>query len=268
MMKPTVFMFISLLLCSNHFVWSDFVPQEKIDSQQIVQKCIKAHGGQAKFQNIQDIYAKLLVKSHTKDGIFESRLYEYFRKPDKLRIDINPKTGGNRTSIGWNGTSVYRLIKNRVEKSNDEKLVNQIQESLRFIRLMILTNLLRDSTLKYEKFIAKKNVHIISQTDSHGEKIWLWISGKNYVLLGARFYFRGSKTPFIVMFVKHRKFGGLLLPRYTKLYRKNSLVMEAWLSLAKSNVLKNRNDFFSDLKQKAKLKSTRSHRSYRYRTHR
>jgi len=120
---------------------------------------------------------------------------------------------------------------------------------------MVLTNLIKDSSLQYEKYIKEKNIHIVSQTDAKGEKIWIFISGKDFRLQGAKFYFLGDQKPFNVMFIQHHEFEGMILPRHTKLYRENELVMEAFLRLAKTNSLENKDDFFSDLTQKAKLKA-------------
>lgn len=111
------------------------------------------------------------------------------------------------------------------------------------------------STLKYERHLQEKNVHIISQTDTKGEKIWLWISGNDFRLQGAKFHFLGDQKAFNIMFIQHHEFEGMILPRYTKLYRENELVMEAWLSLARTNALENKDEFFSDLTEKARLKS-------------
>ena len=234
------------------------------DPKSIIEKCIERHGGIDKFKNINDIYAKLLLKTYTKDGVFENRLYEYFRKPDKLRIELDPvKGGGEAISISWDGTYVYKLVKGKIKKSQKRKEVLQIKESLRFMKLMILTNLLKKSKIKYERFLKKKKVHNISLTDNEGKKIWLWISGKNFALLGARFYIGEEKIPFIIMFIKYHKFGGITLPRYTKIYKNKKLITEAWLSLAKINVLKNRNNFFSNLDIKPDIRKKRTFRPYR-----
>lgn len=229
--------------------------EQQFDAKKIIENCIQSHGGAKKFQEISDIYAKLRIQSTTKDGVFESSLHEYFRKPDKIRMEIEPANdNSSQTIISWDGQNVYRKVKDKLEKSEDPKMIEQIQESIRFIRLMILTNLSKEGTIQYEKYLADKNVHIISETDPAGEKIWLWISGKNYVLLGAKFNFKGDKIPVNVIFVKHHSFDGMLLPQHTKMFRENSLIMEAWLSLARTNVLENRDEFFSDLTQKARLK--------------
>ncbi|NUM36661.1 MAG: hypothetical protein HUU50_19135 [Candidatus Brocadiae bacterium] len=236
------------------FLLSNVIYSQEMDAHTVMQNCIQSHGGAKKFHEIQDIYAKLLVKSYTKDGVFENRLHEYFRQPDKLRIEMEPENGSS-TILSWDGKDAYRFVKDKAEKSDDPKLADHIQESLRFIRLMVLTNLIKDSNLKYEKYLKDKNVHIISQTDAKGEKIWLWISGKDFRLQGAKFHYLGDQKAFNIMFIQHHEFEGMILPRHTKLYRENELVMEAWLSLARTNALENKDDFFSDLMQKARLKS-------------
>ena len=106
-------------------------------------------------------------------------------------------------------------------------------------------------------------IHVISQTESErqGDKIWLYISDKEYKLLGAQFYSRSDKSSFEVIFTEHQQIGGMYLPRHTKLYRKKKLIMEVKLSWVRTNAIQNGNSFFSNLNEKAKLQ--KQHNSYR-----
>lgn len=230
------------------------VHAEKMDPSIIIKKCIARHGGFEKFSNVKDIYAKMRVYTYPEGGRTESTFKEYYRKPDKIRIEIEPG-GQPPAKMGWDGENVRHLVKGKLQITDSPKRVNQIQESLRFIKLMILTNLLeKGSVLKYEKYWKSKKIHIISQRDKKAEKIWLFISAKSYVLLGAQFYFRNNKAPFKVIFSTHRWYGKMYLPRRTKLYKRNKLIMQAMLSKVMTNKIKNGNSFFRNLKEKVKFK--------------
>ena len=180
------------------------------DPESIVKKCIERHGGWKQFSEIHDIYAKMKVQSFSDQGMVESTFYEYYRKPDQLRIEIHPPMDP-AVIIGWDGKTIWHLAQDNLEKTDKPEQVERIQESLRFVRLIILTNLLnKGSSLKYEAYRQKKNfgIHVISQMDEEGEKIWLYISDKSYTLLGAEFYLRGSKNVFEVIFTKHQENSG------------------------------------------------------------
>ena len=71
----------------------------------IIKECIERHGGWKKFSSIRDIYAKMKVRTISKEGDVESTFHEYFRKPDKLRIEIYPPMEPPAI-IGW-GWSIY-----------------------------------------------------------------------------------------------------------------------------------------------------------------
>jgi outer membrane lipoprotein-sorting protein len=222
----------------------------------ILNECIKQQGGADKFNQIQDIYAKMDVRTVSQDGDIESIFYEYFRKPDKLRIEIHPLVDPP-TKISWDGKDAWQMAKNQLEKAQDEKLGERLQESLRFLRLMMLTNLLeKGSELMYERYIPKTafGIHVISQVDSRKEKVKLFISDNNYTLLGAEFYWDNATTLLRVMFANHKWIEGLLLPVNTKVYKENQLVMDVKLKTLQVNALKNGNTFFQNLNETAQLK--------------
>ena len=175
-------------------------------------------------------------------------------------MDIAPNAGES-VSISWDGESMHRYANNEQEKSQDKEDIEQMQESLRFMKLLILTNLLeKGSTVKYEQYQAKKNIHVISQTDEKGEKVWLLIAGDTYLLAGARFTIANDTTPYNVIFVQHHKFSQLVLPREARLFKGKELILEAKINLAKTNIIENKNNFFTDLTQKPILKKeTRRH---------
>lgn len=259
--------YLSYILVFLFLVQVCMVQAEAPNPTNIIKKCIAAHGGEKNFNDIHDIYAKLLLKSYSKDGIFENTLYEYYRLPHFIRMDILPPQGAG-ISISWDGNSMYQYANNQQQKSDKKEDVDQMQESLRFMKLLILTNLLKsDSKLKYEQYQAKKNIHVISQTDAQGEKVWLLIDGKTFRLCGAKFFLAGEeegnkKAAYNVLFVEHHQFAQLVLPREARLYRGSELVMEAKISLAKTNIIENGNDFFSNLSQKPLLKKE-TKRNYR-----
>jgi len=63
-----------------------------------------------------------------------------------------------------------------------------------------------------------------------------------------------------VIFVQHHKFSQLVLPREARLFKGKELILEAKINLAKTNIIENKNNFFTDLTQKPILKKeTRRH---------
>ncbi len=238
------------------FVWA-----QTYDPQNIIKQCIEQHGGWKKFYDIRDIYAKMDMVYYADDGKFEVTMHEYYRKPNKLRVemysDVNPPV-----IMGWDGEIVRQLNKdNKLEVTQEQDAIDRIQESLRFIRMMVLTNLLADdSILGYVKYQKKDEfgVHIISQTpkDGQGEKILLFISDKTYTLLGAQFALKNNKNgrdTFMVKFKQHEWYKDMYLPTQTDMYYQNKLIMEVQLRLARTNSLENGNAFFSNLLEKAKF---------------
>lgn len=226
------------------------------DPDFILKECIKNHGGEEKFSKIQDVYAKMDARTITDKGDIESVFYEYYRKPDKLRIEIHPLVDPP-TKIGWDGQNAWQMSKDKLEQSQDQKLVDRLQESLKFVRLMMLTSLLeKGSALAYENYIPKSTsgIHVISQTAVHNEKIKLFIRDKDFVLLGAEFYWDSATTLLRLTFAQHRWYDGLYLPLVTKVYKENQLVMEVKLKTAQVNAIKNGNSFFKELTEKAQIK--------------
>lgn len=229
------------------------------DPVQIVKKCIEQHGGAAKFQEIRDIYAKMDVISYGDGNEIAVTLHEYYRKPDKIRVemysDVDPPS-----IMGWDGQFVRQLLPkdNTIEKTQDQEQIDRIQESIRFIRAMILTNLLaEDSKLEYIKYQPKEGfgIHILSQIpkDGQNEKILLLISDKSYTLLGAQFFLKGNKDAFMVKFKDHQWYKEMYLPMQVEMFQQNKKVMDANLRLAKTNSLENGNSFFVDLLEKARF---------------
>ncbi len=237
--------------------------QPTTDPTFIAKKCIEQHGGWDKFAEIRDIYAKMDVISYSDDGKFAVTLHEYFRKPDKLRVEMY-SDAEPPVIMGWDGATVYQLTKEgKIEQSQEPEQVERIQESLRFIRMLILTNLLaEDSKLEYVKYQKKEEfgIHILAQVPKDGgDKILIFISDTSYTLLGAQFAMRdskGAKNSFKVMFKQHEWYKGMYLPMQTELYHQSKLVMEASLRLAKTNSLENGNTFFTNLLEESKFTRT------------
>jgi hypothetical protein len=229
-------------------------------AEEIVKKCIEKHGGWDKLEKVTDIYAKMRVRTFSDKGDIESDFYEYFRKPDKLRIKVVPDIEPP-TEISWDGNLAYQLFKDETKASEDEKIKNRLQESLRFLKLMLLTTLFEPgSCLNYEGHIPKKNfgIHIISYTSVKKEKIDLYIHDNNYTLLGAEFVWTGTDMTFRIMFSKHEWFEcGLFLPTLTELYKEEQLAMKAELISVKLNSLRNGNSFFSNLKENSRIKGSK-----------
>lgn len=251
-MKSGIALILAMMICC--LAVAQQAPAK--DPESILKECIKQQGGADKFNQIQDIYAKMDVRTVSQEGDIESIFYEYYRKPDKLRIEIHPLVDPP-TKIGWDGKSAWQMVKDKLEKSEDQKLIDRLQESMRFLRLMVLTNLLeKGGELVYERHIQKTNfgIHVISQVDSRKEKIKLFIADSNYALLGAEFYWDNATTLLRVMFSNHKWLEGLYLPGITKIYKENQLVMEVKLKTVQVNALKNGNTFFQDLNEKAQIK--------------
>lgn len=229
------------------------------DARKILNKCIRNHGGKERFTEIRDIFAKMDVVTYAREGNIESLFYEYFRKPDKLRIEIHPLVEAP-TKIGWDGKTAWHMVKDKLESTQDEKLIKRIRESIRFLKLMILTNLFEQGTVfRYERYIRKKKfgVHVISRIDKSKEEIKLYISASSFVLLGAEFQWSGSENLFRITFSKHKWINGLYLPIRAKLYSGKQLVMSVRLKLVKVNALRNGNSFFANLNEKANLQRWR-----------
>ncbi len=232
----------------------------KPSAKAIVNKCIQRHGGGSRFNSIRDFYVKMDIKTFSEQGDIESLVHQYYRSPDKLRAEIHPLVDPP-TKISWDGKNSWQLVKDKQEKSEDEKQIARIQESLKFIKLMILTNLLeKGSKLKYVREVTPKgksySFHVIMQANSKNEKIELYIKN-DYTLLGAQFYWEGGKGLFKVFFDEQREFDGLYLPKYIRLYRENEMILKASLRLARFNALKNGDGFFSDLSEKPKMDKIR-----------
>lgn len=242
-----------LVWCCSTVLLADNASQ---NPDEILKQCIQKHGGAEKFTQIQDICAKMDVRSISDKGDIESVFYEYFRKPDKLRIEIHPLLDPP-TKLGWDGLDAWHFSKEKLEKSDDTKLKSRLQESLKFIKLMVLTNLFeKGNQLTYERHIAKSNfgIHVISQINDKNEKVKLYIHDTEFVLLGAEFYWDAAAVLLRVMFAQHKWFDGIYLPVATKVYKESQLVMEVKLKTVQVNSLQNGNKFFSDLKEKAQLK--------------
>ena len=158
--------------------------------EKILKQCIKKHGGWENFTKIRDFYAKMDVHTYSQKGDIESIFYEYFRKPDKLRIEIHPLLEPP-TKISWDGKTAWHMIKDKLKETKDRKIIERLQESLRFLRLMVLTNLFEKGVeFYYERHIQKKSygIHVILRTNPKKEKIRLYISDKNFVPLFTIFW--------------------------------------------------------------------------------
>jgi outer membrane lipoprotein-sorting protein len=234
------------------------------DPELILKECIKNHGGWKNFTAVKDMYAKMVVFTFPNEGKVQSTFRAYYRKPDKLRIEIDPPKPEPSVIIGWDGKYFWQLAQGQLEKTDKQEQIERIQEGLRFIKLMILTNLLQEgSVLKYEGYKKGKatDFHIISQSDPQGEKVSLYIS-TSFTLLGAEFYLKSTETllkVFLSYAEEDKKEGELYLPKEAKLYKEKKMVMEVTLTLVKINSLQNGNSFFSDLTEKVNLKKIHTH---------
>lgn len=248
---------IVFVICQFSFVNAS---PEQYDPKAIVMECVKRHGGQDKFEEIRSIYAEMTVrtKSSEKSDI-ESTFKEYFRQPDKLRIEVYPMFDPP-TKISWDGKQAWHLIKGQLEKTEEPKISERLQESLRLLRLLLLTSLFEEgSQLTYVTYFEQQAVHVISRTSAKGDKIRLYI-GSNYILLGAEFYWTGTEDLFIVKFYNHEKREEFyLLPTYTELFKKEPgkekrMVMTVQINEVKINALRNGNSFFTNLNEQPQLK--------------
>ncbi|WP_372370017.1 hypothetical protein [Candidatus Uabimicrobium sp. HlEnr_7] len=243
-------MFFSLMLFSSLFA-ADLSPRE------IIQRCIKRHGGQQNFDKIKNLYVKMDVHSKNEKADVESLIEQYFRFPNKLRAEISSMMNPP-TKVSWNGKEAWQLTKNKLEKTKDPRQRDNLKESLRFVKLIMLTNLLeKDSTLKYEKHVKRKTygIHVVSQTNKQGEDIKIYIKDSDYSLFGGEFSWQGNNTIFKVFLDKQNYWvDGICFPREARIYRGNEKVLDAKVRQIKINHLKNGNSFFTNLKEKPKMK--------------
>ncbi len=255
----TVWFTLLLLLVANFGIYAQ---KKKNPAEAIVKRCILRHGGK-KFTKVRDFYAKMDIVAISDQGEIESLVHQYVRFPGKLRAEIHPLVDPP-TTISWDGKNSWQLVKDKLRASND-KQKQQLQDSFRFLKLMVLTNLLEEgSKVRYIKRVKPKSkgygFYVVEQTDASNEKIKLFIQDKDFTLLGAEFYWPGAQSLLKVFFDEPTSFGGLYLPRYTRLYKGNKLVLKVTLRLARFNKLANGDSFFTNLFEKAKLPVTKKGR--------
>ena len=225
--------------------------------QQIIEKCIARHGGQQNFQKIKNLYVKMDMHSKSEKADIESLSEQYFRFPNKIRTEINPLVNPP-TKISWDGKDAWQLVKNNLSKIQDVGQRQDLKESLRFVKLIVLTSLLeKESKLEYDKHVKRKayGIHVILQTNRDGEKIKIYIRDDNYELFGGEFSWQGDNTIFKV-FLDQQNYWveGVCFPRKARIYRNNEKVLDVKVRQVKINRLKNGNSFFSDLKEKPRMK--------------
>lgn len=232
------------------------------DPKDVVKKCVERHGGEENFKEVRTVYAEMEICTYSEKVEAEATFKEYYRKPDKLRIEIIPKIDPP-TKISWDGKQAWQLAKDTLEETDDPKIVERLQEGLKFLNLMLLTNLFEDgSKLEYVKYIEEAGIHVITRIDSEGKQLRIYINS-DYLLVGADFYWSGTEDLLVVKFYEHQKKGnGLYLPTFTELYKKPAgkpkqelPSMTASLRVVKINALRNGNSFFTNLNEQARLKS-------------
>jgi outer membrane lipoprotein-sorting protein len=230
---------------------------KRYNPKEVAQRCIQRHGGWDAFSGIKDLYAKLDITAKSKKGEVESIFHEYFREPNKLRIEIEPLIDPP-TKIAWNGEKAFHYHDGKQEETKEEKVIERLQESLRLVNLMILTNLFKDDTnLSYVGFVdkGKKSIHVVAQKNKKGERIRLYISASDYLLVGADFSLKGESDLFRVIFKRHVKANNLVLPMVSEVYRgsEKKPFMKARLRDFRLNRLANGNSFFRELGEKARF---------------
>ena len=259
-MKRCVTFFILVTFCSLY--------AEDLSPREILQRCIKRHGGQQNFQKIKNIYVKMDVHSKNEKADVESLIEQYFRFPNKLRAEISSMMNPP-TKVSWNGDEAWQLTKDKLEKTTDPRQRDNLKESLRFVNLIMLTNLLEEgSSLKYEKHVKRKSygIHVILQQDDKGEKIKIYVKDSDYSLFGGEFSWQGNNTIFKVFLDQQNYWvDGICFPREARIYRGNEKVLDAKVRQIKINHLINGNSFFSDLKEKPRMKRRRGGRTGRRR---
>lgn len=253
---------IHLILLSIIFTTSFYAENPTPSPEEILKKCIKRHGGESNFNKIKNIYVKMDVHSKNEKADVESLIEQYFRFPNKLRAEIRSMMNP-ATKVGWDGNEAWQLTKDKLERTKDERQRENLKESLRFVKLIMLTNLLeKNSKLKYSKYVKQgSGVHVIDQTSSDGENIKIYIKAKDYSLLGGEFSWQGNETIFKVFLAKQNMWvDGVCFPAEARIYRGKEKVLDAKVRSIKINQLQNGNSFFSDLKQKPRMKKRRGGR--------
>lgn len=236
--------------------------------REIMERCVKRHGGKKNFKKIKNIYIKMDVRSKTEKSDVESLVKQYFRFPNKLRAEINSMLNPP-TKVGWDGKDAWQLTKDKLEKTSDIRQKENLKESLRFIKLIMLTSLLdQKSKLKYEKYIKRPSygIHVISQTNEDDEELKIYVKDSDYSLYGGEFHWKKDNSIFKVFLAKQNLWvDGVCFPREARIYRGKEKVLDTKVRVVKINAIKNGNSFFSNLKEKVKMKKKKRSRRPRRR---
>ena len=211
---------------------------------QFTRDCIGSHGGH-KVLTFQDLY----VKANLPDGLLEA----HWRKPKMFKFFYADKTAPPITSS---------IVGDKLYGDRLDIQGYSVHDLTKVLPVLALAHLVDGSVIRQEgrsyEYKGKQITEIL-QNDGLGGQI-VSLVDQNKTCIGVRYKGAIESDYMFISMGKHIKMAGLMVPRNVLISRPRLAPLKLTIRRVKMDALKNSDSFFSDPKERARIKKRRRKR--------